>query len=399
MQLFRKFIFDQNQKDQLNKFNAIVEAKQYLDHDEISKKNTISNVISRVYLDSSSKKNILPLSDRLKQKLNTESPSDIKGFMRPKTPFMLAMIREFRGGLEEMFQKFCEKYATEFNLSNSEEFALLSQSELLTILGDSYNPKDFDFDDKGEGKATPSREDRNEFSKILYEWSIGKNSEKLYGFFAHLGEHGRKDGMPFLDKDLLFCIDSIRLKEINGDDVLKQKAQIMIEIYLESQIPPSIQIDTSQEINQKLLKAAGKIAQGNFSSADIAVFDEVRSSFFKDLLPYWAGFKGISKKYLQFGETKQEKILKERLDEFLNVKNPSPSDFKLPPLSPHPMILTPNITNCRQNTGTTQNMNITFSIATGIKYKDEKGLNQGRNSTSISNERKNSSVLQQIIIK
>ena len=65
---------------------------------------------------------------------------------------------------------------------------------------------------KGEGKLTASREDRTEFLNSLYDWSIGRNSEKLYGFFAHCTEHGKKDGLPFLDNDLLFCVDSIRLK-------------------------------------------------------------------------------------------------------------------------------------------------------------------------------------------
>ena len=65
---------------------------------------------------------------------------------------------------------------------------------------------------KGEGKQMPSKEDRTEFLKMLYEWSIGKSPEKFYAFYAHLSEHGQKDGMPFLEKDLMFCIDSIRLK-------------------------------------------------------------------------------------------------------------------------------------------------------------------------------------------
>ena len=65
---------------------------------------------------------------------------------------------------------------------------------------------------KGDGKLLPSKEDRAEFIKTLYEWSIGHNAEMFYGFYAHLIEHGRKDGFPFLDKDLLFSVDSIRLK-------------------------------------------------------------------------------------------------------------------------------------------------------------------------------------------
>ena len=57
-----------------------------------------------------------------------------------------------------------------------------------------------------------SKEDRTELLKYLYDWSIGKNTNKCYGFYAHLNEHGRRDGFPFLDRDLMFCIDTIRLK-------------------------------------------------------------------------------------------------------------------------------------------------------------------------------------------
>lgn len=58
----------------------------------------------------------------------------------------------------------------------------------------------------------PSKDDKNEFLKILYDWSIGRFSDKFFSFYAHLSEHGKKDGMPFLEKDLMFCVDSVRMK-------------------------------------------------------------------------------------------------------------------------------------------------------------------------------------------
>ena len=58
----------------------------------------------------------------------------------------------------------------------------------------------------------PSKEDKNELMKILYDWSIGRFSDKFFQFYAHLSEHGKKDGMPFLEKDLMFCVDSVRMK-------------------------------------------------------------------------------------------------------------------------------------------------------------------------------------------
>ena len=33
-------------------------------------------------------------------------------------------------------------------MPHPEDFASLNQTELLTLLGDSYNPKDFDFDEE-----------------------------------------------------------------------------------------------------------------------------------------------------------------------------------------------------------------------------------------------------------
>lgn len=263
----------------------------------------------------------------------------------------------------------------------------------------------------------PTREDRTEFLKILYEWSIGNGSNKLYGFFAHLTEHGRKDGLPFLDKDLLFCIDSIRLKvwikqhfylsincilfslllkEISGEEVLKLKAQIVIDVYLDSQIPPSTQLDINHETQQKIFKSAVKITQGNITSAELSVFEETRNLLLKDLLPYWAGYKSVlTNEETEMPLSKQEKILKERLDEFLRMKNPSPNDFKLPPLSPTPFASSPsNLLNKHQSSYANQSINIVFSIATGIKYKDEKtGLNAGRSSILATNDRRNSNAI------
>ncbi len=143
------------------------------------------------------------------------------------------LIRDLRNQLEEQYQRFCEIKANEFDIPTPEQFALMSQTELLVLLGDNFNSNNFDFDEdkvkltllyltvnifivyiifKGDGKLLPSKEDRTEFIKTLYEWSIGHNAQMFYGFYAHLIEHGRKDGFPFLDKDLLFSVDSIRLK-------------------------------------------------------------------------------------------------------------------------------------------------------------------------------------------
>jgi hypothetical protein len=129
-----------------------------------------------------------------------------------------------------------------------------------------------------------------ELSKILYDWSIGKNADTFYKFYAYLNENSCKnESMPFLDKDLLFSIDAIRLKEINGEKILKQKAQVVVEIYLDSIIPPKLQIDIDQDMLYKLLKAANNITatQNVYAKSNLAIFNEAMTVLFKKLLPYW----------------------------------------------------------------------------------------------------------------
>jgi hypothetical protein len=102
----------------------------------------------RNYLDSNSKKKITPfLSDNLQQKLETDLQSTQRGLSRPRTPFMSAFCNEYRSIFEDEFQKFCEEQYLQSNLESIEEFANMTQTELLVLLGNTYNPKDFDFDE------------------------------------------------------------------------------------------------------------------------------------------------------------------------------------------------------------------------------------------------------------
>lgn len=60
----------------------------------------------------------------------------------------MALMKEYRGMLEEHFQKFCNQTYQDYELAAPEDFALLNQTELLVLLGDNYNHKNFDFDDE-----------------------------------------------------------------------------------------------------------------------------------------------------------------------------------------------------------------------------------------------------------
>lgn len=190
--------------------------------------------------------------------------------------------------------------------------------------------------------------------------------------------------------------------------MLKQKALIVIEVYLDSSVPPSVQIDVNHEFQQKLLKSAFRISQGSYSPHDLAIFDDTRANLFKDLLPYWAGFKFAFKNTSEVPLTKQEKYLRERLEEFLNMKNPSPSDFKLPVLTPRSAASTPTGSIKQQqqqqqhghphtSKSHQETLNIVFSIATGIKYKDERNNINTAASNLLANaeQRRNSHLIAQ----
>ena len=84
----------------------------------------------------------------MQQKLTSDLEQRNVVGSRPRSPFISTLVKEYRPILEEHFQKFCESQSNEHGMSSPEDFALLNQTELLVLLGDSYNPKDFDFEEE-----------------------------------------------------------------------------------------------------------------------------------------------------------------------------------------------------------------------------------------------------------
>jgi hypothetical protein len=83
-----------------------------------------------------------------------------------------------------------------------------------------------------------------------------------------------------------------------------------------------------------------------------------------------AGFKQAQKNATETPTklNKQDKQLRERLDDFINMRNSSPSDFKLPPLSPRLRVSTPTTNRKKSSQTIDSSLNIVFSITNGIKY-------------------------------
>lgn len=194
--------------------------------------------------------------------------------------------------------------------------------------------------------------------------------------------------------------------------MLKQKARTLIDVYLDSSVPPAVQIDIPNDLHQKLYKSSQKILQGTYHQNDLNIFDDSKSHFFKELAPYWTGYKFRIKEAggaLSF-MTKQDRMLRERLDEFITMKSTSPNDFRLPQLSARSKSATPTLKPADKPEAKKQHiahhhppaepvsLNIVFSLATGIKIKDDKAVSTAATNQAppagnqTNNERRNSRV-------
>ncbi|KAL8559659.1 hypothetical protein ACOMHN_008370 [Nucella lapillus] len=188
--------------------------------------------------------------------------------------------------------------------------------------------------EKPTGRSQPSREDKNEFLQALGQSALGQPTILMLYFYKYVFKHGEDDGMPLLDNDLFFYIEVQKFKDCSpafSDEVMmKRKVQSTVDCFLGSVYFPSLQIDISSEIHTKMMKAGQRYLTGK--EVVPSLFDEAQYYVFKELLPYWAGFRksqhypnDLKKRPV----TKQEKLLQKRLDTMENYQIPS-KDIHLP---------------------------------------------------------------------
>ncbi|PVD26500.1 hypothetical protein C0Q70_14177 [Pomacea canaliculata] len=181
---------------------------------------------------------------------------------------------------------------------------------------------------KVTGRAQPSREDKNEFLHTLAQSAAGQLSIFMLYFYKYILKHGEVDGMPQIHKDLFFYIEVQKFKDCShaysDEEMLKRKVQSIMDCFLESVYSPPLQIDISPDIHQKTIKAVQRYLAGK----DVvpSLFDEAQVAVFKELLPYWAGFRK-SRSYVPESSkkpvTKFDKMLRRRMENIQNYQIPS----------------------------------------------------------------------------
>lgn len=275
----------------------------------------------------------------VKKHVDFEDKVKIRTGDRPKTAVVKEMHNYIMPKIEETFKTFITEKAQE-NGMNAREFANLSQAELSLRMGNDASMLGGNWNKKGRkgktGRAQPTKDDREEFYRSLKTSAAGTLTLHMLYFYKYLLKHGEEDGMPLIEKDLFYYIEVQKFKDANhmfaDDELLRKKVQSIIDCFLESVTTPALQIDISPLAHEKTLRAAQRYLAGKDVLPNI--FDESQLMVFKELLPYWAGFKRSfqpPEDETKRPVTKYQKMLKKRLDTIENYEIP-PSDFSLPPV-------------------------------------------------------------------
>ncbi|KAK3093892.1 hypothetical protein FSP39_021520 [Pinctada imbricata] len=325
---YKKHLLESEDKERLNMVSLYNDIENYLNlgnsKSDTKKKDSQAHFIYKTYYDGQGKKHMM-FSDKIKGKISD----------RPKTAVLKDMQNYIVPRIEESFKIYLTEKAAE-NGMDPREFAGLSQAELSLRMGtDAGLMGTWKKGRKGKtGRAQPTKEDKTEFLEALRKSAAGHLTLPMLYFYKYLLKHGEEDGSPLIDKDLFFYIEVQKFKDANhaysDDELLRKKVQAIMECFLESVTSPTLQIDVTAQLHEKTLRGAQRYLAGKDIIASI--FDEAQLGVFKELLPYWAGFKRTFQQPEDPNKrpvTKYQKMLRKRLDMIENYEVPE-SEFNFP---------------------------------------------------------------------
>ncbi|XP_022088623.1 uncharacterized protein LOC110978161 isoform X3 [Acanthaster planci] len=396
MTLFKNYMQEIEGKENLSAFNMYfdIEAALRLPDAHAEKRYNLAKQISSTYFDPSSKKAI-DLSHDILTRLSNEGD-------RPTVKTLEAAQKHVIPKLEQVFSNFwiiydSTVYQTE---ADSVDKIYLSTDEVQMLMVLTSKAHTESMDDQGggggdskfdmalrsgstqslvlawkrrrrgkgphSGQQMPTSQDKNEFQSFLLKAARGVPPEKMIYFHRYLMEYGEKDAMPLLEKDLVFYLEVQRFKESHHTYsdmfMLKRKVEVIVDCFIDSPVTnPGLQIDVPPEVASKLLKQTDNYLKDKGKDPhNPTLFDDAQYTVFKEMLPYWSSFTRRFKEYHdknpRLPSTKIQKLTKQRLKKFLEMKEPR-RDFKLPSVATAP----------QSRTGGT---GITFSISEGLQWKN-----------------------------
>lgn len=223
---------------------------------------------------------------------------------------------------------------------------------------------------KHAGQAVATRDDHLELRHDLHQCASGQLSLRMIYFHIYLAKHVDEDYLPFLDKDLFFYIECEKAKEsltrLLTENERKRRIQNVLEKYLESESAHTMGVDLSQDVYQRTIKLVQQcVASKDY---DPTIFDEAQAHVFKELVPYWAGFRKFHQTQTNSSKNQQNKPQK-----LLRIHDDS---LKNNVFLPKQVIL-PSIPHSTVRV-------LSFSLADGIKWRPASSLCSMHLSTSSS---------------
>ncbi|XP_041468616.1 uncharacterized protein LOC121418690 isoform X4 [Lytechinus variegatus] len=386
MNLFRTYVQDFESKDVNNMVQMYfdVDVCYRIPETHADKRTSISKQIYNNFFDPNSKSShhtrakgrAIPLNRDVLARQNSEGD-------RLSTKTMDMASKSVLPQIEEAFQNFWASYMESGDdpglMGERVEGTATSRTESTQSMVLAYKRRRRG---KGphrqSGQQMPTAQDKNEFQTLLIKSARGIPSHKLMYFHRYLMDYNGKDGgADYLDKDLVFYLEAQRFKEAchsNMDiSLLKRKVEVILDCFIDSPLSNSgILVDISTEMASKVMKKADIFLKDTGKDPhNPNFFDDAQYALFKEMLPYFAAF---SKRYQQpsyqqdrLPYSKYEKLARDRLRKFMDMKEPS-TEFKLPLVNNPP----------QNRTGGT---GITFSIGDGLQWKVFDG-NEGNDAAS-----------------
>ncbi|XP_038071568.1 uncharacterized protein LOC119740369 isoform X2 [Patiria miniata] len=385
MNLFKNYMQEIEGKENLSAFNMYfdIEAALRLPDAHAEKRYNLSRQICNTYFDPSSKKAV-DLSHDILNRLSSEGD-------RPNVKTLEAAQKHAIPKLEQVFSNFwiahTESMDDQGGGGGDSKFdqALRSGSTQSLVLAWKRRRRG-----KGphSGQQMPTSQDKNEFQSFLLKSARGVPPAKMMYFHRYLMEYGDKDQMPLLEKDLVFYLEVQRFKEAHHSYsdmlMLKRKVEVIVDCFIDSPVSnPGLQVDVPPEVASKLLRLTDNYLKDKGKDPhNPTLFDDAQYTVFKEMLPYWSAFTRRFKEYHdknpRLPSTKVQKLTKQRLKKFIDMKEPR-RDFKLPSVSTAP----------QSRTGGT---GITFSISEGLQWKSFEYSDVSDGTVSPSQSRRPSSI-------
>ncbi|XP_035678626.1 uncharacterized protein LOC118417227 [Branchiostoma floridae] len=328
MGVFKKHVQEQESSELLNMLQMYFEIENYHTEQSDARKGAMSRHIYKSFLDPFSSRYLL-MPDKVTNRLLKENE-------RPGAGTLQLCQRHIRPELQDSFRKFWDNLdlsKVRLDAHVKAELALRKGISAKLVAKISWNKSR----KKQPGRGEPTAEDREELLSLFDVVAKGTIPIKLLYFMHYLLQYKESDSCPFLYNDCWFYIETQKFKHLQesaADTLVKQKLQVIMQCFIESQAEPQLQIDIPlDQVSKMQYKVYNYVHNKGKDAHSPDLFDESQKTVFTELLPYWAGFNKQYEPPKSAGKGKPvthiHKLLQRRLEKFKSAKLP-PLDMTVP---------------------------------------------------------------------